>query len=198
MNSVLHRKVLGPVSRVPRVPSQPDFFSAMRALWHNHGLGSGYFSALVAWSEAHHRPAFDHLLARLADGRVVRVTLAAIARRLGDGLAPLAERFPDDHARLLPWIEKRADLPAPPVRVIPVGCWPNRLWDAAADAERRSIRPHLDHVDVETIKYATLEEPYIETEDDYRAAWEERAAIMEYDGGIPRAEAERLATEYLQ
>ena len=25
-------------------------------------------------------------------------------------------------------------------------------------------------------------------------AFEERAAIMEYDGGLPRAEAERLAT----
>jgi hypothetical protein len=28
-----------------------------------------------------------------------------------------------------------------------------------------------------------------------REAYEERAAIMEYDGGLPRAEAERLAME---
>jgi hypothetical protein len=29
--------------------------------------------------------------------------------------------------------------------------------------------------------------------EDLREAFEERAAIMEYDGGLPRAEAERLA-----
>jgi hypothetical protein len=28
--------------------------------------------------------------------------------------------------------------------------------------------------------------------------WEERAAIMEYDGGLPRHEAERLATERMR
>jgi hypothetical protein len=30
-----------------------------------------------------------------------------------------------------------------------------------------------------------------------RGAWEERAAILEFDGGFSRAEAERLATEEL-
>ena len=32
-----------------------------------------------------------------------------------------------------------------------------------------------------------------ENEDDLQVAFEERAAILEYDGGWPRAEAERLA-----
>lgn len=32
-------------------------------------------------------------------------------------------------------------------------------------------------------------------EEDWRAAFEERAAILEYDGGHSRAEAERLARE---
>jgi len=35
----------------------------------------------------------------------------------------------------------------------------------------------------------------IETDEDLRAAWEERAAICEYDGGLSRQEAERIASE---
>jgi hypothetical protein len=35
------------------------------------------------------------------------------------------------------------------------------------------------------------------TDDDWRERFEERAAIMEYDGGFPREEAERLAREYV-
>ncbi len=33
---------------------------------------------------------------------------------------------------------------------------------------------------------------------DERAAWEERAAVAEFDGGLPRAEAETLAWAELQ
>ncbi len=32
-------------------------------------------------------------------------------------------------------------------------------------------------------------------ENDLRERWEERAAIMEYDAGLPRAEAERQAAD---
>ena len=33
------------------------------------------------------------------------------------------------------------------------------------------------------------------SEEDWQALFDERAAIMEFDGGLPRAEAEALATE---
>lgn len=41
-------------------------------------------------------------------------------------------------------------------------------------------------------------EPHQDDDDADREAWEERAAIMEYDGGMTRAEAERAATECLR
>jgi len=34
-------------------------------------------------------------------------------------------------------------------------------------------------------------------EEDWRVAFEERAAILEYDEGLPRAEAEALAAEQI-
>lgn len=34
-------------------------------------------------------------------------------------------------------------------------------------------------------------------EEDWQAAYDERAAILEYDEGLPRAEAERLAAEQI-
>jgi hypothetical protein len=43
---------------------------------------------------------------------------------------------------------------------------------------------------------APIADPEIRVEDldpDWRIAWEERAAILEYDGGLPRERAEALA-----
>jgi len=44
----------------------------------------------------------------------------------------------------------------------------------------------------------TARELFDRLPDDQRADIEERAAIMEYDGGLPREEAERLAWQSLQ
>jgi len=46
---------------------------------------------------------------------------------------------------------------------------------------------------------ATPETPYhAHDAHDWREMYEERAAIMEFDGGLPRLEAERLAYEFIQ
>jgi len=47
--------------------------------------------------------------------------------------------------------------------------------------------PHVPHV--------PLENDNSWSEEDWQAAFDERAAILEYDGGFPRAEAERRARE---
>jgi hypothetical protein len=40
--------------------------------------------------------------------------------------------------------------------------------------------------------------PYVRTKEDWRDMYEERAAIMEFDGGLSRADAEHAANEFIQ
>ena len=40
--------------------------------------------------------------------------------------------------------------------------------------------------------------PYVYADDDWQELYEERAAIMEFDGGLSRPDAERAAHEFIQ
>jgi hypothetical protein len=68
----------------------------------------------------------------------------------------------------------------------------NKRRNALVPAPRGTIwpPPWLKHVEGGTAKNSPLAPPLPR---EWREAFEERAAIMEFDGQLPRAEAERLA-----
>lgn len=81
--------------------------------------------------------------------------------------------------------------------------WLDRLKALDADVCVRS-RPCQNRQNPGSVSFVGASEAHIPSpqgasdDEDAREAWEERAAIMEYDGGMTRAEAERAATECLR
>ena len=66
-------------------------------------------------------------------------------------------------------------------------------WDAEAPALIAWFKAGLDYYGEKP--RARPESVFLDLPASWRELWEERAAIMEYDGGLPREEAEREALE---
>jgi hypothetical protein len=75
---------------------------------------------------------------------------------------------------------------------VPLVPQPGERWGTTRGTEEHKQQQLLSN-SVPRVPLVPLENSQAENEEDLRVAFEERAAILEYDGGWPRPEAERLA-----
>lgn len=139
-----------------------EYFEVMRQLWLAHGLGGRFYADLVAWGESAQvaRPAWGLLAAGIGDAESTRKALGAMFRlyraESPEAAAALVSSDPDEHQRLLPWIDKAKIKPTPMLRVIGTGEGPNDLWDAASDEDRPAFKPTIDAVDRAVVMFNTV------------------------------------------